>query len=211
MTNLAAPAYTSVNTVTAYNTKKRSWSILAPLPTVLDHAGGAVVGGTFYVVGGRINGSFADNVNSVYALNIKHKTPSWTRKAIFRLRDQALQSQLLEARSTLLVGKVTERTQRPTCLTMLRFMIRRLILGPSCLPGHCLGESPFCIRSVTLKNANREKGMALVLRSSAARSISLVVELLLVLNRLRISMCSRHSVRSCMQCEQVGQNEVLQG
>jgi N-acetylneuraminic acid mutarotase len=48
---------------------------------VLDHAGGAVVGDTFFVVGGRINGSFAGNVNSVYALNLRTKSLTWTRKA----------------------------------------------------------------------------------------------------------------------------------
>jgi len=79
--NLSAPAYISVNTVTAYNTKKKIWTTLPPLPTVLDHAGGAVVGDTFYVIGGRINGSIAGNVGSVYALDLKAKSPSWTRKA----------------------------------------------------------------------------------------------------------------------------------
>jgi len=80
---LAASSYKSVNTVTAYNTRRKQWSTLPSLPTVLDHSGGALVGNILYVIGGRVNGSEhgAGNVGTVYALDVTSRKLCWVEKA----------------------------------------------------------------------------------------------------------------------------------
>lgn len=60
----------TVATVSAYHAPTGRWSTLASLPQARDHAGGAVVGGTFYVLGGRDRGQL--NVrDEVFAMNLR--------------------------------------------------------------------------------------------------------------------------------------------
>ena len=67
----------SVSTVSSYNVSSGEWNIDFPsLPQPRQHVGGAVVDGTFYVIGGREDGinGFAD---TVYALDLNNST-TWT-------------------------------------------------------------------------------------------------------------------------------------
>ncbi|MFE7816410.1 Kelch repeat-containing protein [Streptomyces sp. NPDC057433] len=68
----------TVDTVSAYDVVTRRWETLPSLPQARDHVGGAVVGGTFYVLGGRDRGQV--NVrDTVYALHLR--TRRWTERA----------------------------------------------------------------------------------------------------------------------------------
>ena len=68
----------TVATVTAYDTATDSWSQLPDLPEARDHVGGAVVGDTLHVLGGRDRGQ--DNVrDDVFALDLTSRT--WTELA----------------------------------------------------------------------------------------------------------------------------------
>jgi N-acetylneuraminic acid mutarotase len=53
--------------VTSYDTVSRNWTTLPKLPEKRDHVGGAYVGDTFYVLGGR-TGSVPSVKNTVWAL-----------------------------------------------------------------------------------------------------------------------------------------------
>ncbi|NJQ03159.1 Kelch repeat-containing protein [Streptomyces zingiberis] len=68
----------TVDTVSAYDVDSGRWRDLAPLPQARDHVGGAVVGSTFYVLGGRDRGQV--NVrDTVYALDLR--TGRWAERA----------------------------------------------------------------------------------------------------------------------------------
>ncbi len=51
-----------------YDPASNTWSARAPIPTPRDHLAAAEEGGRLYVVGGRIDGSYARNLsaNEVY-------------------------------------------------------------------------------------------------------------------------------------------------
>lgn len=68
----------TVATVSAYNIKKRTWRSLPPLPEGREHAGGAVIGQNFYVVGGRIKGP-QNNRDTVFVLSLK--TWKWSERS----------------------------------------------------------------------------------------------------------------------------------
>lgn len=68
----------TVATVTSYDTKTGRWGRLADLPEARDHVGGAVVGNTFYVLGGRDRGQ-ANVRDTVYAYDFQ--TRRWTERA----------------------------------------------------------------------------------------------------------------------------------
>lgn len=55
-----------VTTFTSYDVKSGSWETLPNMPEARDHAGGALIGGTLYVVGGRDRGqvNVRDTVNA---------------------------------------------------------------------------------------------------------------------------------------------------
>ena len=68
----------TVATVDAYDVVTRRWTRLPDLPEPRDHAGGAVIGDTLYVVGGRDRGQV--NVrDTVYALDLR--TGRWSTRA----------------------------------------------------------------------------------------------------------------------------------
>jgi N-acetylneuraminic acid mutarotase len=70
----------SINTTTAYNTRTGRWRTLPDLPAPRDHVGGAIVGDTLYVVGGRDHGQV--NVrNTTFALDLNNTHAQWKRKA----------------------------------------------------------------------------------------------------------------------------------
>ena len=70
----------SVSTVSSYDISSDTWNLDLPsLPQPRQHVGGAVVGSTFYVIGGRENGVYQYH-NSTYALDLKNPT-SWTERA----------------------------------------------------------------------------------------------------------------------------------
>lgn len=77
LNQLSIFGYNSVNTTSAYDTKKKTWTILKSLPTPLDHSVAVVIKDTFYVVGGRINGTFAGNQATVYTLDLSAKKKAW--------------------------------------------------------------------------------------------------------------------------------------
>ncbi|GGR70984.1 hypothetical protein GCM10010252_06550 [Streptomyces aureoverticillatus] len=59
----------TVDTVSSYDVKTGAWDSLPRLPEARDHVGGAVVGGSLYVLGGRDGGQ--ENVRGqVYALDL---------------------------------------------------------------------------------------------------------------------------------------------
>lgn len=68
----------TVDTVSAYDVVTGRWESLPRLPQARDHAGGAVVGGTFYVLGGRDRGQV--NVrDTVHALDLRGRR--WSERA----------------------------------------------------------------------------------------------------------------------------------
>jgi N-acetylneuraminic acid mutarotase len=68
----------TVDQVHAYDVRGRRWHALPSLPQARDHVGGAVVGGIFYVLGGRDRGQV--NVrDTVYAFD--PRTRRWTERA----------------------------------------------------------------------------------------------------------------------------------
>ncbi|KAH8695310.1 hypothetical protein BGW36DRAFT_382470 [Talaromyces proteolyticus] len=83
LTNLTTTFQISVATVTTYNIDIQKWDTLPDLPEARDHVGGAVIDGTFYVVGGRVNGNY--NVrNTTFALDLDRPDSGearWVEKA----------------------------------------------------------------------------------------------------------------------------------
>ncbi|KAI1172911.1 hypothetical protein F4777DRAFT_484394 [Nemania sp. FL0916] len=70
----------SVDIVTAYDTHTGEWTTLPSLPGRRDHVGGAVIGSTFFVVGGRDHGH--DNKkNTTWAMDLNAPEDGWTAKA----------------------------------------------------------------------------------------------------------------------------------
>jgi N-acetylneuraminic acid mutarotase len=68
----------TVDLVSSYDVLTGRWEPLPSLPEARDHAGGAVVGGTFFVLGGRDRGQV--NVrDTAYALDLA--TRRWTERA----------------------------------------------------------------------------------------------------------------------------------
>ncbi|KAL0576558.1 Leucine-zipper-like transcriptional regulator 1 [Marasmius crinis-equi] len=71
----------TVATGLVYDTRTKKWSELPDLPDGRDHAGGAVVAGTFYVVGGRLGGR--NNVRgTVFAMNLTGEERVWVEKSM---------------------------------------------------------------------------------------------------------------------------------
>ncbi|MGN9786440.1 Kelch repeat-containing protein [Nonomuraea sp. ZG12] len=68
----------TVATVSSYDVVTGRWESLPSLPQARDHVGGAIVGGTFYVLGGRDRGQV--NVrDTVYAFDLRARR--WTERA----------------------------------------------------------------------------------------------------------------------------------
>ncbi|NGO13428.1 DUF1668 domain-containing protein [Streptomyces sp. HC44] len=68
----------TVDTVSSYDAATGQWETLPSLPQARDHVGGAVIGTSFYVLGGRDRGQV--NVrNTVYALDLR--THRWSERA----------------------------------------------------------------------------------------------------------------------------------
>ncbi|KAI1377823.1 galactose oxidase [Hypoxylon crocopeplum] len=73
-------AQTSLDIVTAYNTKTGKWSTLPSLPAPRDHVGGAVIRNKFWVVGGRDHGQ--PNVrNTTWTLDLDTPSSKWVAHA----------------------------------------------------------------------------------------------------------------------------------
>ncbi len=68
----------TVDSVSSYDVHTGRWRELAPLPQARDHVGGAVVGSTFYVLGGRDRGQVHVR-DTVYALDLR--TGQWSERA----------------------------------------------------------------------------------------------------------------------------------
>nr|XP_036576439.1 kelch repeat-containing protein [Colletotrichum truncatum]KAF6783177.1 kelch repeat-containing protein [Colletotrichum truncatum] len=69
----------TVDEVSAYDTVTDTWISFAsiPLPQPRDHAGGAVVGSNFYVIGGRHIASRLIVSNTVYVLDLEDVASGW--------------------------------------------------------------------------------------------------------------------------------------
>ncbi|KAL6714362.1 hypothetical protein ACLMJK_007785 [Lecanora helva] len=78
--NIITEAQPTVATVTSFNTKAREWSVRPSLSEGHDHVGGAVVGNTFYVIGGRIN-DIPNGGNFVFAMDVTSPNKTWIEKA----------------------------------------------------------------------------------------------------------------------------------
>jgi N-acetylneuraminic acid mutarotase len=74
----------TVDTVVAYNTTSDAWIQLPALATHMpegrDHAGAAVVGHVFYVLGGRRRGQY-NVADTVFALDLEDLDKGWVTKA----------------------------------------------------------------------------------------------------------------------------------
>jgi N-acetylneuraminic acid mutarotase len=72
----------SVDVVSVYDAAANKWTSMpeAKLPLRRDHGGGAVVGDTFYVVGGR-DGNVTGFRNQTLALNVDRTGARWTEEA----------------------------------------------------------------------------------------------------------------------------------
>lgn len=92
----------TVDMVSAYDTVARTWTLLPAaaslLPAPRDHAGAAVVGDTFYVLGGRAY-SQANVSDTVFALDLYDMASGW------RVRDAKMPT----ARGGLSVGIVGDK------------------------------------------------------------------------------------------------------
>ncbi|WNG18174.1 Kelch repeat-containing protein [Cystobacter fuscus] len=76
--SLAPEFQDTVATFSSYDVAQDTWETLPSLPEPRDHVGGAVVDGTFYVLGGRANG--VENVKgTVFAYNLS--TGTWSSRA----------------------------------------------------------------------------------------------------------------------------------
>ena len=70
----------TIGTGLVYNTRTKQWGQLPELPEGRDHVGGAVIEGTFYVIGGRVRGQ--ENVrDTVFAMNLATKDRKWVEKS----------------------------------------------------------------------------------------------------------------------------------
>ncbi len=68
----------TVDTVSSYDVVTGRWQTLPSLPQARDHVGGAIIGTTFYVVGGRDRGQV--NVrDTVYAFDLRSRR--WSQRA----------------------------------------------------------------------------------------------------------------------------------
>ncbi|TDE49926.1 kelch repeat-containing protein [Nonomuraea mesophila] len=68
----------TVDLVSSYDVVTGRWESLPNLPQARDHVGGAIIGGTFYVLGGRDRGQV--NVrDTVYALDLRSRR--WSERA----------------------------------------------------------------------------------------------------------------------------------
>lgn len=77
LTPMPGGLHDTVTTVSAYDTTTGGWQNLPPLPAARDHAGSAVIGDTFYLLGGRDHGRV--NVSDAdYALNLT--TGHWSAR-----------------------------------------------------------------------------------------------------------------------------------
>jgi N-acetylneuraminic acid mutarotase len=72
----------TVDTATSYDTASGKWATLPKLPEAKDHGGGAVVGDTFYAVGGRTAG-IASLRSTVYSLNAT--ATAWKKETSMRV------------------------------------------------------------------------------------------------------------------------------
>lgn len=76
--SLSSDLQDTVATFSSYDVVSRTWETLTALPEPRDHVGGAVVDGTFYVLGGRANG--IENVKgTVFAYDLSAK--SWSTRS----------------------------------------------------------------------------------------------------------------------------------
>ena len=70
----------TVGTVTAYDTRNGEWKVLPSLPDGRDHAGAAVYGDNFFVVGGRYRGQM--NVRgTVFSLSLRRSEKGWSSRS----------------------------------------------------------------------------------------------------------------------------------
>ncbi|KAK1843387.1 kelch repeat-containing protein [Colletotrichum chrysophilum] len=80
MTVLMTGYQDAVNSVIAFNTTSNSWQRLpmaaAELPESRQHSSGAVIGDTFYVVGGRRYGQL-NHRDTVFSLDLSNMTSGW--------------------------------------------------------------------------------------------------------------------------------------
>ncbi|KAK0382817.1 hypothetical protein NLU13_9912 [Sarocladium strictum] len=67
----------SVATVTTYDTETGEWSVWPSLPLERDHAGGAVIDGKMYVLGGRRFGQ-TNVTDTVFSLDLSSPEEGWT-------------------------------------------------------------------------------------------------------------------------------------
>ncbi|MGK4003222.1 kelch repeat-containing protein [Sorangium sp. So ce1036] len=76
--SLSSPFQDTVPTFSSYDVATGAWEALPDLPEPRDHVAGAVVGSTFYVLGGRANGQ--DNVaDTVFAYDLAEG--AWSTRA----------------------------------------------------------------------------------------------------------------------------------
>jgi N-acetylneuraminic acid mutarotase len=68
----------TVDTVSSYDVVTGRWETLPSLPQARDHVGGAIIGRTFYVLGGRDRGQ-ANVRDTVYAFDLR--TRQWSERA----------------------------------------------------------------------------------------------------------------------------------
>ncbi|KAH7007645.1 hypothetical protein EDB80DRAFT_752185 [Ilyonectria destructans] len=84
MTVLQDTYQDAVNTVISFNTTSSKWQRLAPnaaeLPASRQHGTGAVIGDTFYVVGGRWFGQM-NTRDTVFELDLTNQTTGWQTSA----------------------------------------------------------------------------------------------------------------------------------
>ncbi|KAL0579166.1 hypothetical protein V5O48_002847 [Marasmius crinis-equi] len=79
--NIPAGEQDTVATGLVYDTRAKEWTAFVDLPEGRDHVGGVVIGGTFYVVGGRFRGQ--NNVRgTVFTMNLTAEEKVWAEKSI---------------------------------------------------------------------------------------------------------------------------------
>jgi N-acetylneuraminic acid mutarotase len=91
-----------------YDPATNSWTTLAPVLTPRDHLAAAVVGNHIYAIGGRVNGSYAENlaVNEAY----DPATDSWHPRAAMPTVRSGIAAAVLNGKILVVGGEAPEGT-----------------------------------------------------------------------------------------------------
>ena len=92
----------------AYDPGRNAWESRAALPTPRDHLSVAVVAGRLYVIGGRIKGSYARNLDTTEVYDVR--TDRWQSRAPMPTPRSGIAAAALNGRIYVFGGEAPEGT-----------------------------------------------------------------------------------------------------